>query len=68
MLEGLRNFAIESFGKQAKATLNSWGIFKCEHFGEIVFNLIEAGLLSKQETDTKKDFQGGYDFDTAFPS
>jgi uncharacterized repeat protein (TIGR04138 family) len=68
LLDGLRELAIESFGKRAKVTLNAWGIFKCEDFGEIVFNLVEAGLLSKQETDTKNDFQGGYDFDTAFPS
>ena len=67
LLESLRELAIESFGKRAKAQLNSWGIFKCEDFGEIVFNLVEAGLLSKQETDTKADFQDGYDFDTAFP-
>jgi len=68
LLEGLRELAIETYGKQAKATLNSWGVFKCEDFGEIVFKLIEAGMLAKQETDTKKDFQGGYDFDAAFPS
>ena len=30
--------------------------------------LIEAGLLTKQEKDSKADFHGGYDFDTAFPS
>ncbi|HLX96760.1 MAG TPA: Minf_1886 family protein [Verrucomicrobiae bacterium] len=68
LLEGLRELAIESFGKRAKATLNGWGIFKCEDFGEIVFNLVAADLLSKQEKDTKTDFQGGYNFDTAFPS
>lgn len=68
LLEGLRELAIESFGKRAKARLNSWGIFKCEDFGEMVFNLVEAGLLAQQEKDTKADFQGGYDFDTAFPS
>ena len=68
LLEALRELAIESFGKRAKATLNAWGIFKCEDFGEIVFNLIEAKMLVKQEKDTKKDFQGGYNFDTAFPS
>jgi uncharacterized repeat protein (TIGR04138 family) len=67
LLEGLREFAIEKFGKQAKVTLNNWGVFKCVDFGEIVFNLIEAGLLAKQENDTKADFQNGYDFDTAFP-
>lgn len=68
LLEALRELALESFGGQAKARLNSWGIHRCEDFGEIVFNMIKAGLLAKQETDTKKDFQGGYDFDTAFPS
>ena len=68
LLEGLRELAIESFGKQAKAKLNGWGIFKCEDFGEIVFNLIEAGMLIKQGKDSKADFQGGYDFNTAFPS
>jgi uncharacterized repeat protein (TIGR04138 family) len=48
--------------------LNSSGIFKCEDFGEMVFNLVRAGLLAKQKTDSRADFQGGYDFDTAFPS
>jgi uncharacterized repeat protein (TIGR04138 family) len=68
LLEALRVLAIEKFGKQAKATLNDWGIHECEDFGEIVFNLIEAGLLAKQKDDTKAEFQGGYDFDQAFPT
>ena len=68
LLEALRELAVEKYSKQAKATLNGWGICKCEDFGEIVFNMVEAGLLAKQETDTKADFQGGYDFNTAFPS
>jgi len=68
LLEGLRELAIETYGKQAKAQLNSWGIFKCEDFGEIIFNLVEARLLARQEGDTKADFQGGYNFDAAFPS
>jgi len=68
LLETLRAQAVETFGKQAKATLNAWGIFKCEDFGEIVFNLIDAGWMAKSAEDTKKDFQNGFDFDTAFPS
>jgi uncharacterized repeat protein (TIGR04138 family) len=64
----LRRLTLGSFGKGAKPHLNSWGIFKGEDFGEIVFNLIEAGLPTKQAEDTKADFKGGYDFDTAFPS
>jgi len=68
LLESLRELAIESFGKRAKAQLNSWGIFKCEDFGEVVFNLVKVGLLAKQERDTKEAFQDGYNFDEAFPS
>lgn len=68
LLEALREQAIELFGKQAKAKLNGWGIFKCEDFGEIVFNLVEAGLMVKSAEDDKKDFQNGFDFDTTFPS
>jgi uncharacterized repeat protein (TIGR04138 family) len=68
LLEALRKLAMESFGRQAKTRLNSWGIFKCEDFGQIVFQLVRAGLLTKQETDAKEDFEGGYDFDTAFPA
>lgn len=68
LLEALREQAIELFGPQAKARLNAWGVFKCEDFGEIVFNLIEAGLMVKSAEDNKKDFQNGFGFDAAFPS
>ena len=35
-------------------------------FGEMVFNLVDARVLSKTEEDSRADFIGGYDFDTAF--
>jgi uncharacterized repeat protein (TIGR04138 family) len=28
--------------------------------------MVEQGLLSKTKEDSRADFQGGYDFDTAF--
>lgn len=68
LLESHRELAIESFDKQTGARLNSWSIFKCEDFGEIVFNLVGARLLTRRTGDTKADFEIGYDFDTAFPS
>jgi uncharacterized repeat protein (TIGR04138 family) len=66
LLEVLRRYALDMFAGQAKSALNSWGVFKCEDFGEIVFNLIEARRLSGRPEDTKDDFRGGYNFDTAF--
>jgi uncharacterized repeat protein (TIGR04138 family) len=35
-------------------------------FGEIVFNLIEAELLSRRESDSRLDFVDGVDFRETF--
>lgn len=66
LLEGIREYALKQFGPLAKTVLNHWGIHRCEDFGEIVFNLVEAGVLGKTQEDKKEDFIGGYDFDQAF--
>jgi uncharacterized repeat protein (TIGR04138 family) len=67
MLDYLRKHALEKFGHNAKQALNAAGIFTCEDFGEIVFNLIGCGLLIAQPEDSKENFRAGYDFDKAFP-
>jgi len=66
LLEGVRAYATESFGFLARTVLGEWGITSTADFGEIVFNLVEAGLLSRTEKDTRADFEGLYDFDEAF--
>ncbi|MBI3413997.1 MAG: hypothetical protein HY043_01550 [Verrucomicrobia bacterium] len=66
LLEGLRQFGLEQFGPMTLSVFNAWGIFRGEDFGELVFNLVENELLSKTETDSRADFQGGYDFFDAF--
>ena len=66
LLEGVREYALEQFGPMAHTVLTSWGLERCEDFGEIVFNLIEYGVFSKNEDDTKEDFTAIYDFDEAF--
>ncbi|HEY9170742.1 MAG TPA: Minf_1886 family protein, partial [Verrucomicrobiae bacterium] len=43
-----------------------WNIRACRDFGEIVFNMVESGMLAKTERDSIRDFEGGYDFDDAF--
>ena len=37
-----------------------------EDFGEMVFNLIEYGVFSKNEQDSKEDFSAIYSFEEAF--
>ncbi|MFH0879363.1 MAG: Minf_1886 family protein [Lentisphaerota bacterium] len=66
LLEGIRQYALKEFGPMTKTVLNRWGIRRCEDFGEIVFNLVQSGILGKTDKDSKQDFAGGYDFDTAF--
>jgi len=66
LLSGIRIFALEQFGPMAMAMLEEWGIHTCEDFGEIVFNMIEAGWLAKTDQDSRAHFQGGYDFFEAF--
>lgn len=66
LLKGLRRYALTQYGPMALALLNEWGIQRCEDFGEIVFNLIDQQVLSRTATDSRADFQGGYDFAEAF--
>ena len=66
LLAGIREFALEKFGPMALMMLGEWGIHNCRDFGEIVFNMVESGLLQKTEKDTREDFRQGYDFTDAF--
>jgi uncharacterized repeat protein (TIGR04138 family) len=66
LLAGIRDYTLGQFGPMAITVLEEWGITRCEDFGDIVFNIVEAGLFSKTDTDSREDFQNGYDFDDAF--
>jgi uncharacterized repeat protein (TIGR04138 family) len=68
LLETLRILALERYGTNAREQLRSWGVTRCEDFGEIVFALIDNGVFGKRPEDRKEDFEDGYDFATAFPS
>ena len=63
---GVRELAIERFGLLAMTVLDSWGIRSTDHIGEIVFDLVEGGILVKQEGDRKEDFQDLFDFEEQF--
>ena len=61
-----RDFALEQFGMLANSVLTHWGIQTTEDFGQIVFMLIEVGLLASQPTDRLEDFERVYDFAEVF--
>ncbi len=66
LLEGLRVYALEQYGPLAKTVLNAWGVTRCSHFGDIVFNLIEYSVFSKTDSDRPEDFADIYTFEDAF--
>jgi uncharacterized repeat protein (TIGR04138 family) len=66
LLEGIRQFALQQYGPMTVTVLEEWGVNHCRDFGEIVFNMVESGLLAKTEKDTRNDFQNGYAFTDAF--
>lgn len=68
MAGGVRDLAIERFGPMARTVLEHWGIEQTADVGEIVFALVESGVLIKQEEDSRDDFVDVFDFDDAFGS
>ncbi|MEW6305623.1 MAG: Minf_1886 family protein [Verrucomicrobiota bacterium] len=66
LLNGIKDFALQRYGPMTLTLLEEWGIKSCEDFGEIVFNMVDANLLSKTEQDSREDFKGVYDFHEAF--
>ena len=66
LLDGIRDLAADQFGSMASFVFGQWGVKSTRDFGEVVFNLIDAGLLSRREDDSRLDFADGFDFDMAF--
>jgi uncharacterized repeat protein (TIGR04138 family) len=66
LLEGIRQFGLEQFGPMTITVFEEWGVHTCRDFGELVFNMVESGVLAKTEKDSRADFQNGYDFEEAF--
>ena len=66
LLHGLREFALKEYGPMSKAVLNEWGIKTTDDIGQIVFNLVNASVLGKNDTDSPGDFKNVFTFDDAF--
>jgi len=61
LLHGLCDNAKERFGLLAHTVLTSWGIKTPGDIGRIVYQLVDAGVLSKQESDRYEDFDQAFD-------
>ena len=66
LAEGCRDMALARYGVLARTVFEHWGLRSSADIGELVFTLVETGLLMSQPQDAKEDFVGVFDFDTAF--
>ncbi len=66
LIDGVRLYALREFGPMVPTVLDYWGVKTCGDVGEMVFNLIHAGVFGKNDTDSIEDFQNGFDFHAAF--
>jgi uncharacterized repeat protein (TIGR04138 family) len=66
LAEAFRLLALDRYGVMAQLVLAHWGVRTTADIGDIVFALVDLGLLMSQPNDTKDDFVDVYDFDRAF--
>ena len=65
LCEGARRLALNHYGLMAMTVLGLWGIRATSDLGELVYNLIASGDLEKTTNDSRADFDGVFDFETA---
>ncbi len=63
---GIAEYGRAQFGPLVRSVFHHWGIHTTADFGEIVFTLVDRGLMSKTEDDRCEDFEHIYDFDDVF--
>lgn len=66
LAEACRDLARERYGVLARMVLEYWGIRRTADIGDVVFTLVDLGLLLSQASDTRDDFTDLFDFGEAF--
>jgi uncharacterized repeat protein (TIGR04138 family) len=62
----VRDLALDRFGLLARVVLEHWGVHSTEDIGEIVFLLVDHGVLTKQDSDRREDFADVFSFEEVF--
>jgi uncharacterized repeat protein (TIGR04138 family) len=66
LCEAIRQFANSQFGYMAKIVLKSWNVDSTSCFGDIVYNMIHAGIMKKSSRDQRSHFDEVYEFADVF--
>lgn len=60
------HLALQSWGRLARTVLARWNIHRTRDLGEMVYLLIDLGVLGCQESDRIEDFDDVFRFDEMF--
>jgi uncharacterized repeat protein (TIGR04138 family) len=66
LAEACRDLALEQFGVMSRLVLNHWGVHTTGDIGDIVFTLVDLGVLISLPSDRKEEFVDVYDFAGVF--
>ena len=66
LAQACRDLALERFGVMSRLVLEHWGIKSTSDIGQVVFALVDLGMLLSQPTDSAEDFADVFHFDEAF--
>lgn len=66
LAEGACGLAIDKYGPLARTVLEYWGVHSTDDLGDIVFALVDIGLLVKRDEDRPEDFRDVLDFEAVF--
>ncbi|MBI3790842.1 MAG: hypothetical protein HY275_08185 [Gemmatimonadetes bacterium] len=71
LAEAVRDLAIERFGLTGRLVLEHWWVRSSADIGDVVFAMVDTGLLMALPSDSREDFVDAVDlehaFDTAYP-
>ncbi len=66
LLEGIQLLATERFGPMAALVFREWGVSHGGDFGNMVYELVDKGVLFRREEDSIDDFLGGKPYELIF--
>ena len=66
LAQGVRRLALEQFGAHGAHGFWSIGAYTPPRIWARFFDLVDCGILLKQDEDSPEDFRGVYDFEDAF--
>ena len=63
VLRGLKVYGWMYYGPLAEHVFEKWGLRHGKDFGEVIFDLVDAGFIGKSPNESVTDYAEGFDFE-----